>query len=101
MNDAVLRLAKWYEAQCNGSWEHEYGVVIDTLDNPGWSVKVDLTGTNLAGSQFVEVKNLAHERNWIHCVVKEQRFEGTGGPGMLGHILEVFLSWASKVESAG
>ena len=88
----------WRNAQCDGSWEHEHGIVIDTLDNPGWSVKVSLTGTSLASSQFAEVENLADERDWIHCVVKDQRFEGNGGPRLLGDILEVFLSWASKSE---
>ncbi|GHB54781.1 hypothetical protein GCM10010331_48120 [Streptomyces xanthochromogenes] len=30
------RLQSWYSAQCNGDWEHEWGIKIDTLDNPGW-----------------------------------------------------------------
>jgi hypothetical protein len=29
-------LQVWYGAQCNGSWEHTYGIKIETLDNPGW-----------------------------------------------------------------
>ena len=39
-------LQDWYLAQCNGDWEHEFGIKIDTLDNPGWSVVIDLLGTN-------------------------------------------------------
>ncbi|UCH44768.1 MAG: hypothetical protein JSV11_10785 [Nitrospiraceae bacterium] len=38
------RLNRWYINQCNGDWEHQYGIVIETLDNPGWRVKIDLTG---------------------------------------------------------
>jgi hypothetical protein len=34
----IEQIQGWYAAQCNGDWEHRYGVSIDTLDNPGWSV---------------------------------------------------------------
>jgi hypothetical protein len=29
---------EWYTKQCNGDWEHSYGIRIDTIDNPGWSL---------------------------------------------------------------
>ncbi|MFE2849501.1 Imm53 family immunity protein, partial [Streptomyces scopuliridis] len=29
-------LQNWYTQQCDGDWEHEWGVKIATLDNPGW-----------------------------------------------------------------
>ncbi len=31
-------IQKWYAKHCNGDWEHFYGVKIETVDNPGWSV---------------------------------------------------------------
>ena len=52
---ALSRLEAWYMRQCNDDWEHQYGVKIDTLDNPGWSVTVDLIDTNLDGVDFVTV----------------------------------------------
>lgn len=45
--DNIRKLQRWYNKQCNGSWEHQYGVSIDTLDNPGWTVVIDLVGTDL------------------------------------------------------
>ena len=36
--DALYLLQRWYVAQCDGEWEHAYGVEIGTLDNPGWSI---------------------------------------------------------------
>jgi hypothetical protein len=33
--DLLEWLMRWYAAHCDGEWEHTYGVVIDTLDNPG------------------------------------------------------------------
>lgn len=45
---STTRLAKWHRAQCNGDWEHMYGVTIETTDNPGWWVKIELDGTTAA-----------------------------------------------------
>jgi hypothetical protein len=35
-NDLISWLQRWYTAQCDGGWEHHYGITIGTLDNPGW-----------------------------------------------------------------
>ena len=43
---------KWYAANCHGGWEHYFGVVIETLDNPGWLVKIDLEETTLDGKHY-------------------------------------------------
>ena len=42
----IEQLQAWYAAQCNGKWEHTYGIAIGTLDNPGWSLSVDLDYQN-------------------------------------------------------
>jgi hypothetical protein len=34
-DDLLKRLQDWYVSQCDGGWEHTYGISIDTLDNPG------------------------------------------------------------------
>src|SRR5687768_2426637 len=48
----LARLAAWYAARCNGSWEHKRGVVIETIDNPGWLLTINLDGTPLAKREF-------------------------------------------------
>ena len=35
-------LQDWYLEQCDGNWEHENQIKIYTLDNPGWTIKIDL-----------------------------------------------------------
>jgi hypothetical protein len=40
-------IQQWYKEQCDGDWEHSYGITIESLDNPGWLVKVDLENTKL------------------------------------------------------
>jgi len=37
----LTELQAWYVVQCDGDWEHTYGVKIETLDNPGWMLRVD------------------------------------------------------------
>ncbi|MEW1657997.1 Imm53 family immunity protein [Streptomyces sp. NPDC093707] len=39
--DPLSSLTAWYTSQCDGDREHEYGIRIETLDNPGWSVEID------------------------------------------------------------
>jgi hypothetical protein len=44
---AIQRLQHWFIANCNGDWEHQSGIAISTLDNPGWSIDIDVEGTAL------------------------------------------------------
>ncbi len=40
--DVLGELQGWFLAHCNGDWEHSHGVSIATLDNPGWSIEINL-----------------------------------------------------------
>ncbi|MBG6154573.1 MAG: Imm53 family immunity protein [Roseibium album] len=39
---SISQIEKWFAANCDGDWEHQGGLTIKTLDNPGWSVRLDL-----------------------------------------------------------
>jgi len=91
-------LQRWYSGQCDGDWEHSYGIKIGTLDNPGWSVDIELTGTDLVDAPFDAVTRTEPDREWIDCRVRDHRFEGRGGPHMLGAIIRTFLQWATAVS---
>jgi hypothetical protein len=98
--NTLARLQTWYDEQCDGDWEHGYGITVQSLDNPGWLVRIDLQGTSLEGRAFDAVRKLDPERDWLSCEVKEGRFEGAGGPFMLEEILQRFLQWASSPAAA-
>ncbi len=34
-------LENWLMKNCNGDWEHQGGITIESTDNPGWHIKVD------------------------------------------------------------
>jgi hypothetical protein len=48
----ISELQEWYISQCNEYWEHEFGVNISTLDNPGWTLDIDLQGTDIEEKLF-------------------------------------------------
>jgi hypothetical protein len=52
MQSTLSRLSLWYVGQCNGDWEHDSGVKIDTLDNPGWRITISLNSTVLENESF-------------------------------------------------
>ena len=50
--DILIWLQNWYKQQCDGCWEHLYGIEIGNLDNPGWTVKIDLSDTSYEDKDF-------------------------------------------------
>jgi hypothetical protein len=96
----------WYRHQCDGDWEHSYGVKIETLDNPGWLVKVDLAETRLADIPFVEIVRGNGDESfpepdfsrWLICKVEDGKFVGAGGPDDLEAIILTFVEWAKAAD---
>ena len=58
---SIAKLSEWYQAQCVDDWQEQYGIKIDTLDNPGWSLKIDLLRTKLHDKEFPLVERLRSE----------------------------------------
>lgn len=104
--NAMRELQSWFLSQCDGDWEHGYGVKITTLDNPGWSVAIQLADTSLEEVAFEEVtRGVGAEAregddDWLTCRVIDRRFEGHGGPQTLEEILAVFLRWKDAHPAA-
>ena len=93
-------LQAWYLAQCDGDWEHQYGVKIDTLDNPGWRVSIDLVETRLEATTFEDVVDkYEHDMEWMRCWRDHSKFEIACGPSRLADGLRVFLDWAASLPS--
>ena len=91
-------LQAWYVAQCDGEWEHSYGIDIETLDNPGWRIRIDLKDTSLENKAFEQRLDLEPQDDWLSCQVENKKFVGAGGPHQLTKLLEVFLQWAQSEE---
>jgi hypothetical protein len=83
-------LERWYQSRCNGSWEHIYGVKIDTLDNPGWRVEIDGLTSNIHPKHFADDQS---EVMWVKCSFESGSFKGYGGTLSLERIIRVFRDW--------
>lgn len=98
--DPILWLQEWYMKQSNNVWEHSYGIKIDTIDNPGWMLSVDLKDTLLEG---VVLENTSIERSdndWVHYKILNNQFLGYGGPENLSELIIVFRSIYDKKQQS-
>lgn len=89
MND-ITWLEAWYQQNCNDYWEHSYGIEIETLDNPGWHVKIDLSKTDYVNLKAEELKEDTDDDNWIRCSITNGIFNGYGDCKKLGVIIQTF-----------
>ncbi|MBC7148140.1 MAG: immunity 53 family protein [Rhizobium sp.] len=92
--DAVSKLCAWYELQCVDDWHEDHGIKIGTLDNPGWSMKIDLEGTALCERPFQEIQIERTDRDWVFARKDGSTFEAFGGPMALDEMIKIFLAWA-------
>jgi len=76
--EALQWLQKWYQSQCDGDWEHQYGIKISTLDNPGWDLKIDICGTDLEGLEIGFQNIEKSESNWYGYKADKFKFEAFG-----------------------
>ncbi|MFE1519481.1 immunity 53 family protein [[Kitasatospora] papulosa] len=88
-------LQNWYTQQCDGDWEHEWGVKIATLDNPGWTIEIALEETDLEEREYVLQEVDRSTQDWIRTWTAEKTFHAACGPGNLAEALTLFRTWAT------
>lgn len=96
--EELNRLQQWYKLHCDGDWEHVYGIRIETMDNPGWKLSVDLTDTLLEEAAFTPIERGDCEGcgSWICCRKEGDCFVGMGGSQDLTELIDIFLQWADQ-----
>jgi hypothetical protein len=94
--DSLTWLQAWYATQCDGDWEHDYGVSIETLDNPGWFLRLDLQGTAMDGLTFAGQEIHRSKNDWFIARVVDDRFEVACGPLNLGEAIHQFRLWVTS-----
>ncbi len=90
-------LQKWYAQQCDGDWEHEWGVKIATLDNPGWTVSIDLEETILEEHEYPRQEINRATQDWVWAWTAEKTFHAACGPENLTEALTLFRTWATMI----
>lgn len=95
-NNEFVWLIQWFDRHCDGDWEHQYGIELETLDNPGWSLKITIQETELQDKQFEEIAIERSESDWIFCKTNKGFFEGNCGVHNLPELIQNFREWAES-----
>jgi hypothetical protein len=95
--DDFNKLKEWYKSKCDGIWEHNYGISIETLDNPGWLVKIDIQhlGRHLSNFNRVEGKD---DTGWFNIRIEDGVFMGAGDIDKLEFIINTFVNFLESCE---
>jgi len=83
-------LQSWYRRHCDGDWEHQHGVELGTLDNPGWRLAIDLQGTELEGRTLERHVTERSEDDWLHAWSDGSKFHVAAGPLNLAEAIDLF-----------
>jgi hypothetical protein len=89
-------LQQWYSSYCDGDWEHSYGIVLNTVDNPGWSLKIDLTDTELDDISLETVTMENSDSDWLYYWIADNTFRAAGDPSKLEQMILVFKELVEK-----
>lgn len=84
-------LMSWYNEQCNNVWDSSMGVTINTLDNPGWDIYIDVKNTSLNKHEILYTSDPWDEKgNWYGYSIREGIFNGYGDPDKLSILILSF-----------
>ncbi|HXD93130.1 MAG TPA: immunity 53 family protein [Bacteroidia bacterium] len=89
-------IQNWYQSNCNGDWEHTYGISITTIDNPGWTVIINLQETRLENLSLDSGLIEKNENDWFIYEIENSTFIGNGDPTKLIFLLEKFKEIAEN-----
>ena len=69
MSSIIQWLQDWAKSQIDGDWEHELGISICMLDNPGWILSADISNY---GDLLTETKPLGRDNDvdWIDFEIR-------------------------------
>lgn len=101
MPSVLQELQNWYFSQCDGDWEHCFGIEIGNIDNPGWTVCIELAETSLEDAPFRELQENYGELDWMICQKSGTQFVANGGPHKLEAMLKDPLSELNITEIIG
>ncbi len=103
---------RWYSENCDGDWEHQYGVSVTTMDNPGWDVKIDVAETILCDLQVQEeyegprtpmelLPAIGYDVHfdWYKIWIEGGMYRAYCSPRRLGFVLDRFLEHVREAEA--
>lgn len=92
-------MQSWYASNCDGEWEHEFGVRIATTDNPGWHIKIDVSETDLEGVLVQRERREFPGGGWMIAWSDGSVFQAACSPLSLCHV-DAFFEKMAKAAAA-
>jgi len=89
-NNILEWISQWYNSNCDGDWEHHFGMNIETIDNPGWSIEIDTTDTSTVLSNKLWKLEEVSTNNWYGYEIKGGQFRASGDLNKLEFLLNIF-----------
>ncbi|MEM9340356.1 MAG: Imm53 family immunity protein [Bacteroidota bacterium] len=89
--EIIDHISKWFASQCDGDWEHESCIKINTIDNPGWSISIDIRNTSLEGLEVSHEKSTS-DLDWFKASSNGLVFSAFCGVENLTDVLNFFMS---------
>ena len=80
---------RWVESQFDGNWEHGRGLSLGLVDNPGWTLRNDVSRTTLLP---IKESDVDHTRFFFAEVTADDVFDGICDATQLERLLRVFRS---------
>lgn len=91
--NSIETIASWYKKNVRQDEPNTLIINIESLDNPGWWVTINLKGTDFEKETFSKIENEKTQNDWIKLFVRTSKFEGFGDPFKLDTILKCFGTW--------
>ncbi len=85
------KLQEWVADQCDGEWEHGDGIVISTLDNPGWAIDLETDGLSTSDPKLEAVRVERNDQDWLHCFQDGTKIKVRCGLHNLTEAMQVLL----------
>jgi Immunity protein 53 len=94
--ELVEWLEGWYQAQCDGDWEHQKASRSERWTTLAGELKSTFKGQHSNGASFQSLMSaLGQTTTGSDCRTSDGRFLGHGGARNLAEILSIFRGWAS------
>ena len=92
-------IQNWFKNNCDGDWEKAEVILINTTENPGWEVEIDISNTSIANMNINWILNENGAQDWYGVKIENQKFNATGDSGKLKFLLGLFKEMIEKIEN--
>ena len=83
-------LQEWFLLNCDGDWEHENQIKIETVSNPGWFIVIDFTNTTLENLPEINHECNNGSDDWYFYNINKFKFTASGDVNKLEYLLQKF-----------